>query len=530
MPDNTATPATERVELDAEGRQLQLQAEKVKYVEAIAKSQQAATQAKTPSLSSLLPTVADAPKGEVTVGDRAGALGVWRAHRIIDEVAKKIANEAEAKTPMKTDAYTPRLLVVDDRSLLQGDWTARQVTSTLVRLDRRVKGLNTRLDTVFKDLVEGISNYEKEEQEEATVKYPETQPADRDGTRGGWQREPTTPTGTVAQSTTVGATPVGVAGALGGAVDLLGLLRTDYTLTAGSVSATPAELVTLTAAHLAALGVTVEADLFSTVPASASARKFSEVVEARDDLAQELARLQQALAPVEAELAAINARIDPVEKEWATAAADTNGDKTADVLRTAGDRLARQAQRRERLAGPARTFIAYAVKVLTEVDTSIASLMQVPESGHAPLFTAARRERLDGTNATKHPITHVLYVNLDALAADTVTRRSILGASGVVRFLSTGNASWLLLEAATGAVIAGGQQQLADLITLGLSTGQAKYDDVPAGLSSVANNKEISDPLARLEWPARAFVATLAVVLAVVGILSIVAVIKLTLS
>jgi hypothetical protein len=328
---------------------------------------------------------------------------------------------------------------------------------------------------------------------------------------------------------TAGATAVGVTGALGGAVDLLGFLRADYTLTAGSASATPAELVMLTAAHLAAMGVTVEADLFSTLPASPSAKKFTEVVNARDDVVEALSRLQRGLAPIEAELAAIGARIGPVEKEWTTAAADTKGDMTADALRTVGDRLARQAQRREKVAGPARTFVAYAVKVIADADTSIASLLRAPEAGHAPLFTAARRERLNDSTDVERRISHVLYVNLDALAADTVTRRSILGASGVIRFLTAGNASWLLLDATTGVVKAGGQQNLADMITLGLTTGQAKYDDVPAGLAHVPNDKKIRDPLAWLEWPARVFVAALALVLAVVGVVSIVAVLKLAL-
>src|SRR5262245_59531106 len=126
LADDTTTPAGGKAELDAEGKQLQLQAEKAGYIEAIAKSQQAAAQAKTPSLSSLIPTAADVPKGDVTVGEKAGALGTWRAHRIVEEVANKIAREAKPKLLGNTGSYTPRVLVVDDRSLLEGDWTARQ--------------------------------------------------------------------------------------------------------------------------------------------------------------------------------------------------------------------------------------------------------------------------------------------------------------------------------------------------------------------------------------------------------------------
>jgi hypothetical protein len=511
------------VKLDAEGKQLRLQAEKAKYVEAIAKSQ--------PSLSPLLPTVSDAPKGEVTVGDKAGALGTWRAHQIVDEVAKMIAAAAKAALPS-----SPRVLVVDDRSLLEGDWTARQVESTLARLDRRLWGLRNELSSYSRMTAAEISRYEQEEA---------GQPArEDDGTRGGaggWRKDVASSDQAAVPGAAGEGAPGAVTGALGGAVDLLALLRTDYTVTAGSVSPGPTELVTLTAAHLAADGVTIEADLFSTMPASPSARMFTDVVNARDDLAEALSKLQQVLAPVEAELAAINARIDPIEKAWVTVVGGASSASAAsssaasgsasasasagDVLRAVGDRLARQAQRREKVAGPARAFITYAVQGLAEVDASIASLLQAPQGGQAPLFTAARRDRLG--NRGPEGITHVLYVNLDALATDMVTRRSILCASGLVRFLSAGNASWLLLDTATGAITAGGQQQLADVIMLLLSTGEAKYHAVPGGLTPVPAGQTIRDPLVWLEWPARVFVVALAIVLTVVGIASIVAVVRL---
>ena len=124
----------------------------------------------------------------------------------------------------------------------------------------------------------------------------------------------------------------------------------------------------------------------------------------------------------------------------------------------------------------------------------------------------------------------MLYVRLDSLAADLATRRSVLGTSGVVRFLTGGNASWLLLKAADSKIIAGGQQRLADRMTLGLTTGDIRLEDdggVPKGLESIMEGKDIRDPLTWLEWPARAFVAALALALAVVGVASIVAVIRL---
>ena len=165
--------------------------------------------------------------------------------------------------------------------------------------------------------------------------------------------------------------------------------------------------------------------------------------------------------------------------------------------------------------------------MIAEIDAAVTGLTAVPEGGEAPLFTAARRERLDPTLPSADAVTHVLYVNVDALATDTVTRRSLLGASGVVRFLTAGNASWLLLDPATGAVTAGGQESLADLLTLGLTMGKAKYADLPTGLTKAGDDEQLIDPLEQLETPARYLVAALAVFLTLAGVLSLVAAIVL---
>ena len=86
MADDGKAAAEPKVELDEEGKQLQLAAEKAKYRSAIATSRQAAM----PSVTSLLPTVADAPKGEVTLvvgGARASGVGADAAEAAVAELA-----------------------------------------------------------------------------------------------------------------------------------------------------------------------------------------------------------------------------------------------------------------------------------------------------------------------------------------------------------------------------------------------------------------------------------------------------------
>jgi hypothetical protein len=258
------------------------------------------------------------------------------------------------------------------------------------------------------------------------------------------------------------------------------------------VSAGPAEILTLTAAHLAAAGIAVEADTFATVRGSRSMDKFTTVLGERDAAVQEIFELERDLAPVEA----------------------------GSEAPTAGDLLA------AKVAAPARAVRDYARQVIAEVDASTAALLQAPEGGQAPLYTAARLERLQSPGGATDRITHVLYVCLDGIAADVVTRNSLLGASGLLRFIAAGNASWSLLDTATGQVIAGGQERHGDVMAFSIESGEAHYSDTP-DVPKAAN--PLTAPSRTAEYFAKALVVILAVVLAAFGVLSIIAVVRVAL-
>lgn len=162
---NTAALA---VNGDAEVNGLQAGAEKAKYLETIAKSQQGAAEAKSASLKSLLPSVAGAPKGEVTLGDKAGAFGPWRAHEMIDAAAKEIAARVKGALPEEA----ARVLVVKDRALVESDWTARQVHGTLDRLNRRIAALKTVVMAGKETLRRGVDGYTKAERPARAPQLP----------------------------------------------------------------------------------------------------------------------------------------------------------------------------------------------------------------------------------------------------------------------------------------------------------------------------------------------------------------------
>jgi hypothetical protein len=278
----------------------------------------------------------------------------------------------------------------------------------------------------------------------------------------------------------------------------------------------------LTAARLAAAGVRVEADVFSTMRASPTMDKLTGLLNDRDDVVEMLYKLTETLAPVEAELAALAGRIAVIEPQWAQAVADAKEEASVRALQQAVETLAGQARSRELAAGPARALVTYAQQVVADVDAAVTALLQAPAGGQAPLFTAAQRERLDRQDGAQDAITHVLYVSLDAVAADTVTRRSILGASGVLRFLTATNASWLLLDTATGTIAKGSQNNNADIMTFSLETGEAAYGGTPQRRAGSV----IKDPMRALEGPVKFLVVVLAIVLIVFGLLSLLAVIR----
>jgi hypothetical protein len=449
------------VELDGETRELKLRAERAKLREEIAKSEQAAASARAASLRSVVPTVADAPKGEVTLGDKAGAVGPWRAHRLVDAVAREIAAKARALLP----AGSARVLVVDDRSLLRDHWTARHVLTTLALLRDRLTHLDQTVQDTLADLEPAPSGTTRRGGREAAAPPPP---------RGGPAPAPT-------------AATAGAEGALGAAVDLLGLLRTDYTVTAIAVPTTATELSSLTAGHLAATGtaaasasaggtepVTVELDGFTTVRPSPTLDAVRALEEAREASLRNLVQLEARVAPVDGQPA----------------------------------------------AGRAKAVATHARQVLAGVDSAVADLLKAPEGADAPLVTAVRRERLSAEPGPDG-ISHVLYVHLDAVAADALTRRSILGTSSRIRFLSAVNASWILLDTSTGTVVGGGQANQADLTTFGLDTGVTDSVDVVAQPGPLPSE----DRLEKLEESARQAVVALVILLAVLSLVAFVAVI-----
>jgi len=482
---------TPTVVLDDEGKALQLAAEKAKYRQAIAAANQAAS-------ASLLdfPTVQDAPTGTVTLGEKAGAFGPWIAHRTLEAAATAVRDAVVAHL-----AGTPgRLLVVDDRALLAGAATAELVLHRLAGLTARLNPLPALLDGTPAGPTGAASGG-------VGAAIP------AEGAEGGGEGMKDVSEETKAAAPTAGGT-------LDAALNLLSLVRTDYTLTAATVSTSPSELATLTAAALAgaAAGLSIEVDGFTAVAGSPSLAAADDLARARDAARAALARLEIRLSPVEAEVTTLRARLRHLEdslETWALTKDATPGG--GELLRARIEQLSTNASEQAAVADPARSVADHAAALLTEAETVLAALLQPAGDADPPLLTAVRWERL--TTGPRR-VDHVLYVGTDQLAADTVTRRSVLGTSGRLTFLGAATVSWLLLDPCTGAVRAGGTQAPGKRLRFDLESGNSDVADLAD--AGVLDN----DPLARAEKVATAAVLLVA---AFLGILAVVAALRLVL-
>ena len=496
MADKSAdTPSS--VVLDDEGKRLQLQAEKAKYRQAIA----AATQSASESLLEL-GKISDSPAGEVTLGEKAGAFGPWLAHRTLQSAATKIGGAVAGVAPR----LQGRLLVVSDRSLLGGAATARLVRDRLARLTVQLDELPAVLDAAAADLPDGALQHHRR-----------FGPAAEARGEGGGEEPDEEASEKKEDAPSPGST-------LGAALDLLSLVRTDYTLTAASVTASPSELATLTAAALAGLAdLAVEVDGFTAAGGSPSLTAVDRLAKARDTGRSALATLEARLAPVEAELVALRARISRLEDSWERWAV-TKEVKPAGgaALRERIETLSDRVDERTAVASPARSLADHAGGLLTEAGTALTALMQPAGDAESPLVTAVRWERLRaGAGGAAQRIDHVLYVGIDQLAADTVTRRSLLGTSGRLTFLGAATVSWLLLDTGTGAVRIGGSFAAGTRLRFDLESGGSDLADLGSG------GPLDEDPLRKAEKTAAAGVLVIAVLLAVI---TVVAVLRLVLA
>lgn len=398
--------------------------------------------------------------------DNAGALAPWLAHRQVQRAAADIAAAVMEALGTEVERDPVRVLVVDQRELVAGDWTFQL-------LKGRIESMATQLDRLREDIEAATSRVDRAA--EQSLDTPGGEPLDaatalRRAAAGtaGEEAVPSAeagPQGTE-ESEQKGSAPSAPWDA---AMALLALLRTDYAVAAVQVRADSSELATLTAAALTPQpGVVVEVGDLGTLVSSPTLRSWTALLAAREALAVQVSRLAGALSAV------------------------TGG---AQVLSAQGT-------------------VEHVRLTLETLQAEMASwLRPTPDRAAPPLLTAVRHERLHGRGSLG--ITHVLYVSLDHLGGDVVTRSSVFGSSRRLTYLGGAHGSWLLLRTDTGALLGGGAVAPAASLTHDVSTGQAGGSEIGSGPGLPSRSDLGPDPLADTERWTRVIVLILLVTLTV---------------
>lgn len=554
-----ATPAATTLEpTDTELERLKLERAKQTLRQEIAATQASA-------LEGLAPGISDAPKGEVTLGEKAGSLGSWLAHRVLAEAGVEIAATVR-------DLGLPGnsvVLVTDDADLLVSDVLSRQVLAMMAARTTELGKVRPQVSTAFTTLEADIARYSEmetppapgaddgvEEQVrilEGLLETPAVVAAmaiandnaaedkDKDGSDAGAEGKER---GDAAAADDARAGQGG--GPIGAAVDLVRLLATDFTLTSAAVSVRSATLAVVTAGALAeklAVPAQQPGQQPPQAPAQQPAQKpaqqpaapnryvvldgltvaaansptlhnYASLTRAAYETSLEIQKLQSKAAAVAAEATEYKGAADKLQNAWT--AATTSKEAAAGgagKLKAALDEITIRVTRRTSAASAAQTAAESAMAVVSAARADLTALTTPDAKGVMPLVRTCSREGLHQDPAT---VTHVLQVEATNAGADVVTRRSVLGSSGRVSYLAGTNAAWALAEVATGHLRAGGAKYPARQMTHDLTSGKSIEAVIAAGADLG------DDPLYKNETWVRIGVLILAFGVALLGVAAVV--------
>jgi len=443
------------VPLDAEAKQLKLDQQKAQARQAIAEARQA-------ELKASLPSPATKPlEGTVILGDKAGYMAELAAYAVLDHAADQITADAAAainSAPLPAPAAVgldknapppqPRLdgqsiLLVSDPALVASDWPYRVVNDQLLRLNDAVAGAATAVAGAA-TAVAGLVAPSKPE--------PERRPA---------------------AEKLVGAPPAAAAASavpayVGAVADVIGLFRTDYTITGRDVVLQPPALLAAAARRLRGLGANVIVDGFTLLSSGSVLDRFDQLRRGRDDLLVAITKLDKTvIAPEQAELdrrvALLAEQAAAYDKQRDTGKEDTAIKQRVDELQAQVD------EQTIATAGPAAAS-AQAHTVLDAVDAFVAAVTAAPQTGYPPLVAAAIRERLHATDETR--ISHVLCLTIGSAGGDTITRKSLFRASGIVGYVGGCQITHLMLDTAQGFLVTSGSQALTATLRYDLKSNR----------------------------------------------------------
>ncbi|MBP6997159.1 MAG: hypothetical protein KBB39_13555 [Phycicoccus sp.] len=256
---------------------------------------------------------------------------------------------------------------------------------------------------------------------------------------------------------------------VGGAADIVGMFRTNYTMSSRTMTPEGTPLVAQVARHLLNGDgrITVSIDGFASVPAAEDSgllRQWNAVVTQRRTLETNCLDLR---ARVAATTATVDTLLGNREAAYALQLKALEAGKSPDALED-------EVRRLDGDIATARSTSALATAVLVVADAALAAagaletaLFTAPAGGRSPIMSALARESLHGKNAPSH----VLFVSLDSVGAEVAAPASQLGKSDDVSYLGGLQVSYLVYEVTKAAVVAAGVERRLASARLNLKDG-----------------------------------------------------------
>lgn len=357
--------------------------------------------------------------GSTTVKDGAGYPGELVALSLLNDAVSSVVTAVRS-------ARAERVLIVEDRALLDSDQAYLLVESQLSGVSEKLKAARAALP------------------------------------------------GAEAEPKTRALLPVAVAAVTaavklpGLVADLVGMFRTNYTMSSRTMTPDGTSLIVEVAKAVEAIpGVTVMVDGLTTVRPESS-KLLSAISEAR------ALRLQLDQASL-----SLRQRVALAEAAITTLSDDRAATRTSllKVLESDKDesRLDARLKDLDQQISSARADSLGDSTLLASIDAAIAAydafevaVQTAPQGGRSPLVAALARECL---HDEAHP-THVLFVSIDSLGADVATPQSQLAKADFVRYFGGLQVSYLLYEVSKGRVSAAEVERRLGSMRLALDGGE----------------------------------------------------------
>ena len=456
MPDDTATAPPPP--MDAELKALQLAQAKVEAQQKILEAQKATIAAQLPA-SDVKPLA-----GDTALGANVGLVADLVAHSMLGPAASRIWREIEKEVTKASS-----VLIVEDRGLMASDWPYIAIKQQLDREIDYLTGLNDGLTAAeeFEFVIEPPLGPSPDEDEEAFIVFSQGQAevlnryvGEQISVSPGVEVAAAPVAAAIAAAATIPALgPVAaVPAVLNATAGIAGMLRSDWGVTARTVTVGSSPLVSAVAkrlldAEIANVGV----DGFQLATTEVGTQ-FNRLSNESVGVADRVLKIKQKFAQADRKLTELTL----VNQAYLDALKATAAVGGLPTLAEWSNRIETQVIRAEESIAPHRATVAAAEAAVARATALTTALTAGPASGPVPVLAAAAREALHNGK-----FTHVLYVAIESAAGETITRKHLFMPTKV-RFVGGMQVTYLLLNVADNRLAGAGSAPALASLRMGL--------------------------------------------------------------